>query len=143
MSSSTLRIRSTEYELGEVLLRIALSKEGADSLLTFDLFANSQNLSRAGVAINSMTIMGTDPADIESTTFELDESDDDALNELRESVICEPGAVMELSHLRIMFGAFQDGLVDVRLEAKCFRHDDAASEEDIPVAGALVARIQI
>jgi len=145
MSKSILKVRDKEYELYEVLLRIKLSKESDGNFLTFDLFVDSQDSSRAGVAINSMTIPGTKANDIENATFELDENDDDTLNELRESVICEPGIVLELSHLKIIFGSFHDGLVDIRLEARCFKLDEGTSEvaeEGIPIVGIFSAKIQ-
>ncbi len=108
MSKSFLRVRNAEYELNEVILRIKVSKHG-EGLITFDLFADSHESLRAGVAINAMTVKGATANDIANTTFELDENGDDALNELRESVICEPGTVLELSHLKVAFAAIRDG----------------------------------
>ena len=145
MSVSILKVRNTEYRLDEVLLRIGLSKEGDDNFVTFDLFVDRRNASQPGFAINSMSIIGTQTNAIENMTFELDEDDDDPLNELRESVVCEPGAVLELSHLKIRFGAFQNGAVDTELEATCFQADEESSElseADIPVFGKFTAKIQ-
>jgi len=145
MNNSVLYIRDTEYTLDEVLLRIGLSQEGDDHFVTFDLFADSRELSRSGFAINSLAVIGTQISAIENTTFELDEQDGDGLNELRESVVCEPGSVLEVSHLKIVFGAFQNGFVDTQLEANCFRVDEESAEiiEDIiPVRGNFTAKIR-
>ena len=143
MSNSTLIIRGKEYKLDEVLLHIRLSQENGTRFLTFDLFADSQDLSKAGFAINSLTIPGNTVVDIENAIFELDEDDSDKFNELRESVMCEPGLVLELSYLKISFNTIQGGFVDTTLEAKYFRRDEEASkriEEGIRVTGNFPAR---
>jgi hypothetical protein len=104
--------------------------------LTFSLFADTADLQQAGFAINCMNVPGK--ARIDHLCFELDAHCTDTLNELGESVICEPGAVLELRSLRLAFGPGQGGVVSITLDAVC----NTRQEAWIPVRGDFVARIE-
>jgi hypothetical protein len=143
MPDQTLTTGSVEYPLTDVLLHVYSDSAGADSLLIFDLLADCGDLTRAGFAINSMSAVVTTAHSLAQRVFELDEQDDDPYNELRESVVCRPGSVLELSHLKICFGADQGDAIDVKLEAQCFRLDpdtDEIAETDISVSGQFQAK---
>jgi hypothetical protein len=140
-----ITIADTEYELYEVILTVTPSQDEAEQWLTFDLFADSSDTSRAGFAFNALTVQGRGLKDLNQTTFELDEFSDDPFNELRESVICELGQVLELSHLKLDFGAPVASSIEINLNARCFRVDEDTSERiegDVPVTGSFVATIR-
>jgi hypothetical protein len=131
---NTLRIRGQEHLLQEVLLYLEHRGRPEDGL-TFSLFADTAELQQAGFAINCMSVPGT--ARIDHLGFELDARRTDTLNELGESVICRPGAVLELRSLRLAFGPVHDGVVSISLNAVC----NTRREASIPVRGEFVARI--
>lgn len=138
MTQRAPAIRGIEYPIDKVVLRLHSEPGGNDGLLTFDLFADSRDLSLAGFAINAMTIAGSGLHSLAHQVFELDEEDEDRYNEWRESVICEPGSVLEISHLRLVFGADRAETIDVELRAQCFRVDpdtDEVAETAIPIMG--------
>src|SRR5205807_5689862 len=101
----------------------------------FSLFADTAELQRAGLAINCMSVPGA--ARIDHLYFELDADRKDTLNELSESVICEPEVVLELVSLRLAFGSVHEGVVSITLDAVAHTRDRAP----IPVRGDFVARI--
>src|SRR6266498_1000698 len=102
---NSLRIGDQEHLLQEVLLYLDHGGRPEDGL-TFSLFADTDELQQAGFAINCMSVPGA--ARIDHLCFELDADRTDTLNELGESVICKPGAVLELTSLRLAFGPVQD-----------------------------------
>lgn len=103
--------------------------------MTFSLFADTTELQHAGLAINCMSVPGA--ARIDHLCFELDTKGTDTLNELGESVICEPGVVLELTALRLAFGSVRDGVVSITLDAIGHTRHEAS----IPIHGDFVARI--
>jgi hypothetical protein len=131
---NTLRIRDQEHRVEEVLLYLEHRARPEDGL-TFSLFADTGELQQAGLSINCMSVPGA--ARIDHLRFELDADRTDALNELGESVIGEPGAVLELTSLRLAFGPVHDGAVSITLDAVCHTRHEAS----IPVRGDFVARI--
>lgn len=135
MGKSSLFIRKKEYVLNEVTLNLSIVRQGEDQYLQFDIFADCNDLKTAGFAINCMSIEGLQSTkDIQGLIFKLGEDIEDYLNELSESVICEPGQVLELEHLLIKFGEIQNDFINIEIEAKC--------NGDIPVKGHLTARVK-
>lgn len=131
---NSLRIRDREHVLREVLLYLERRGRPEDGL-TFSFYADPTELQQAGFAINFMNMPGA--ARIDHLRFELGRYCRDTLNELAESVICEPGAVLELTSLRLVFGPVRDGTVPVTLDAVCHSRYEAS----IRVHGEFVARI--
>src|SRR5688572_30097662 len=93
LSMNTLRIGNQEHLLQEVLLYLDHGDRPEDGL-RFSLFADTAELQQAGFAINCMNVPGA--GRIDNLCFELASDSTDPLNELGESVICEPGVVLEL-----------------------------------------------
>ena len=147
MPISTLRIRGREYTLDHVRLDLSFDREGDARYLIFSLFADSQKLTRAGLAIKAMTIEGlAQAADLQGRVFELgysdDEEDEDYLNELGDSAIYEPKQALELEHLKLTFGALAHGAFEIALDAVCYTVNARSGEfeeENIPVSGRLIA----
>ena len=110
---NVLRIRDQEYFLKEVLLRVGYGRHY--DLLTFNLFADSDEQPQASFAINCMSVPGI--TSIDHVRFKLDANNMDSLNELAESVICDPGGVLELTSLHLTFGRVRDGVVQIVLDA--------------------------
>jgi hypothetical protein len=131
---NTLWIGDQEHLLQEVLLFLEHCGRPEDGL-TFSLFADTAELQQAGFAINCMSVPGT--ARIDHLCFELGADRTDTLNELGESVICRPGAVLELKSLRLAFGPVHDGVVSISLDAVC----NTRQEASILVRGEFVARV--
>jgi hypothetical protein len=102
--------------------------------LTFSLFADTAELQQAGFAIHCMNVPGA--ARIDHLYFELNADSTDPLNELGESVICEPGVVLELTSLRLAFGMVHDELVSITLDAV----GDRPQKAPIRICGDFVAR---
>ncbi len=146
MVESVLKIRDKEYDLEKVFLRLRFRDEKGDDYLDFDLFADSESLKKTGIAINAMTMRGVaDPQEIAGKIFTLDDDMEDELNELRESVICEPDHVLELSQLEIKFGTLAEGYTNIELRATCFSVNEETlevQEDGIPVTASLLAQIQ-
>lgn len=132
---NSLRISGRKYLLQEVLLYLESRGRPEDGLI-FSLFADTDDLQQAGFAIHCMRVPGA--ARIDDLRFALDAHCTDTLNELAESVICEPGVVLELKALRLAFGPVHGGVVPVSLDAVCH----ARGETGIPVRGEFVARIE-
>jgi hypothetical protein len=129
-----LKIADHEHPLQEVLLYLDRRGEPEDGL-TFSLSADTAELQQAGFAINCMSMPGA--TRIDGLRFEPDVHHTDTLNELGESVICRPGAVLELLSLRLSFGSVHSGRVSITLDAVCHTRQEAS----IPVRGEFVARI--
>jgi hypothetical protein len=144
MAKSVLKIRDTEHDLEQVFLRLHFREEEGDDYLDFDLFADSENLKKAGIAINAMTMRGvTNPQEIAGTIFMLEDDTRDELDELRESVICEPDQALELSQLEIRFGNLVEGYISIELRATCFSVNEETlelHEDGIPVTASLLAQ---
>jgi len=139
-----MQFRRTKYDLGVVQLRVSVDREGDESFVSFDVFLDSKELSRPGIAINRMSIRGDDIAQLEHRLFQLAEETDDEINELRESVLVEPGHQLEISSLSIQFGLLSGKIVPVDLQAVCYRVDeetDEVAEESIPVSAYLECKL--
>jgi hypothetical protein len=120
MNRPVLRIGATEHEIQEVRLSAHHHEQEGEHFLTVDLFADSKDLARAGFAINSVTLRGLQrPKDLEGKVLALARDGDDELNELAESVICEPGRVLEIDWMRLEFGRMRTGRLPVKMEAEC------------------------
>ncbi len=146
MDASTLRVGNNEYHLVKVHVRqVTHEKIGEKDFITFDLFADVKKLTRAGFAINAITVMGANVADLENLEFELKEDSEDELNELRESVIGIPNQQFELSSLKLKFGTISNRTIQIQLEAICFRLDDQyeVAESGIPVTGQFNAELHV
>jgi hypothetical protein len=131
---NTLKIGDQQHLLQEVLLYLE-HRGRPENGLRFSLFADTDELQQAGFAIHCMNVPGN--ARIDHLCFELDTLRTDQLNELGESVICRPRAVLELRSLRLDFGRVHGGVVSIRLDAVCHTRQEAS----IPVRGEFVARI--
>jgi hypothetical protein len=146
MSNSALMIRDQEHVLPEVHLTGDHAVVDGQHLLSFSLAAVSepeeQNMT-AGIAINCLVVQGLSKlAELQGQTISLGEGQDDPMhNELRESVILEPGNTLELEQLVLRFGEVADDHIAVRLEAVCFRYAGNGEERDVPVHGHFWARI--
>jgi len=145
MGGSTLKIRDTEHALDKVLLHYKAGKAGDRDCVTFDLFADDQGATRAGFIIDGMTIVGKASLEaLAGVTFEIDAENEDELNDLSGCTIYEPGRPLQLAHLKVVFGSLQGDSLDVHLEASCFgpNFQTGTLEQDIPVVGNLVARVE-
>ncbi len=120
MRGAVLKIGDDEYPLTEVTLSAHQSKEDDEHFLTVNLFADTEGLSRAGFAINSITFRGLrEVHGLQDLSFVLGPDSDDPLNELGESVICKPGRVLELERLSLKFGQVSGDRIDAHMEAVC------------------------
>ena len=143
MAQQTLNIGNVSYSLNEVVINLRPTSNDEEDGITFDLLADCGDKSLAGFAINAMSIDTATVDQLEGHVFELDEQDDDPHNELRESVVCLPGSVLELSHLKLNFGLEHGDAIEIQLEARCFRLDpdtDEIVETNIIVNGQFLAR---
>lgn len=137
MSDSKLIIRDKEYILSKVELSWEIIEEDK-RFLRFNLFADCDDLKKPGIAINCIDIEGLKSInDIEGIVFELSEEDEDPYNELNESVLVEPGNILELNYLFLKFGQISNGVIPVELRAVC----NYGYEKDISVNGNLNAEI--
>ncbi len=144
MAKSWMQVRQTRYDLGVVHLRVSVDRERDESFVSFDIFLDSKELSRPGIAINRMSIRGDNIAQLEHRLFQLAEGSDDEINELRESVLVEPGHQLELTSLSVQFGVLSGKSVPLELQAVCCRIDDETdevAEEDIPVSAHLECKL--
>lgn len=133
---NTLKIGDRVHPLGEVVLSL-WAQTGGERGLEFSLHADTDDLQRAGFAINQVTVPRATQVSLLVVELWCDTS---SCFELAESVICEPGGTLELDWLRISFGAARDGLIGGMLQAVCER---LCGEVDvaIPVLGTFTARI--
>lgn len=141
----SIKIRDKEYAIDQVLLRFKSGKVGDKDYVTFDLFADDEGTTKAGFIIDGMTIRSKAGLEgLAGVTFEIDAESEDELNDLSGCTIYEPGRPLQLAHLKIIFGSPQGDTLDVRLEAFCFAPDFQTGilEQDIPVVGNLVARVE-
>lgn len=141
----SIKIRDKEYAIEQVLLRFKSGKVGDQDYVTFDLFADDEGATKAGLIIDGMTVRGRAGLEgLAGITFEIDAESEDELNDLSGCTIYEPGRPLQLAHLKIIFGSPQGDALDVRLEASCFAPDfqTGALEQDIPVVGNLVAKVE-
>ena len=144
MAKNWMQVRQTTYELAVPHLRVSIEVEDGESFVTFDIFLDSKELSRPGIAINRMSFRGSDVAQLENSLFELTDERGDEINELRESVIVEPGSQLELSSLKVQFGDLKGRHVPVELQAVCYRVDEETydvSEENIQVVAHLECKL--
>ena len=138
MGKTTLKIGTRVHEIAEVTLSSHHQTSDGEHLLTVNLFADSRKLAQAGFAINSLTLRGLCKAeDIQGVKFARNSESDDELNDLMESVICEPGQVLELDSLSLAFGRLSRGKINIAMQATCH----AGRRSKIPVTGTFPARV--
>lgn len=123
------------YPLGDVLLYV---ESGREDGLQISLFADSKDLTQAGFAVNCLTLHGA--TKIGQGLFDSDEDKTDGLNEIQESVICQPGAVLELDWLRLAFGSVENGVVGATLEASCHKSGEQEEMQVVANFDALIIR---
>ncbi len=104
MRGAVLKIGDDEYPLTEVTLTAHQSKEDDAHFLTVNLFADTEELSRAGFAINSITFRGLrEVHELQDRSFVLGPDSDDPL----------------LERLSLKFGQVSGDRIDAHMEAVC------------------------
>ena len=74
----------------------------------------------------------------------LEVGSNDEVNELQESVICEPGQTLQLNSLRLEFGEFAGDTMPVRLDAVCERRGSSVKPETgIKISGTFRSRMKL
>lgn len=117
---SILRIGDDQYEIEDVAIAVHhLAEPGHDDRLEVNIFADTRGMSQAGFVINSLFLRGLRGVeDLCGKAFLLNRVSD-CHDELAESVICQPGKVLEIDSLRLKFGRLEDGLLAVKMEVVC------------------------
>ena len=120
MSNGTIQIGATNFTLENVSLYVQANDAEGKQLLTIDLFADTEELTKAGFAINAISLPGLEQiSDLEDLSFSLNSVSDDPLNDLGESVICQPNAVLEIESIAFEFGKLTQKQIAVRMNAIC------------------------
>ena len=144
MASSILVIRDQQVLLDDVMISAGCCDADGESCLAVDLFSDSRELSRHGFALNGIAFSGVDSLESLQGQVAVLRADDEEADALAESVICEPGQVLEINAMQLNFGEIADGHFTIDFLAICSRIDDAGNtvEDEIRVLGCLNAEIR-
>jgi hypothetical protein len=141
---SFMKIDGRKYDLEKVSVRFYFRPEPR-----VDVFCDTEELKKAGLAINSIslveTIKSVDDIIGKAIILEMDGEEevniaDNKHNELGESVICRPGQVLELEGLFIKFNQIEGDYITLQMKASCFSLESL--EMAIPVEASLCAYLK-
>ena len=138
---SVLHIGDQEYSLADVTLS-AVVKTAMDNsaYLSVTIIAHSGAPSGAGFTLDTLAFHQLEYLmDLPGTTLVLDDESYDPFNELGESVVYEPGNILEIDTLDLKFGPRQADTITVEFKAMCHRKD--TQEKQVLVSVKCEARI--
>ena len=138
---SVLYIGDQEYSLADVTLSAVVKTTMDNSAyLSVTIIAHSGIPTGAGFTLDTLAFHQLEYlADLPGTTLVLDDESYDPFNELGESVVYEPGSILEIDTLDLKFGSRQDDMIVVEFKAMC--HQKNTQGKHVPVSVKCEARI--
>ncbi len=137
--TNQMMIANTPVNIGEVSIYIHHYTDENGTHNSIDILSDSTNDEMGGVAINSLGIGNiTTFQQLSGMTFSYN-ANDESSSELGESVFWQNAdETLEIEQISIAFGALQDEMLQVKIQASCFKY---APHKDIDVTLVALAKI--